>query len=549
MRLTTVVAHGIVVRFGGVAALSGVDLTLSAGSVHALCGENGAGKSTLMKVLAGSVTPDEGSVAIDGQPVTFGSPRDALAAGIRMVHQELSLVPALSVTENVLLGAESPRKTMRQRALEALARIGSRIDPDVRVETLSLADQQMVEIAKALASPNTRVLILDEPTAILSPRECDALFACIKQLTSQGQASSGQSSSGQASPGQSSPGQSSPGQSSPGQVSSDQASSDQASSGQVSSGQTTSGETSSGQTSSGLAVLYCTHRLEEVARVADTVTVLRDGRVIASGPVAEMPRDAIVRHMVGRDVARAARTHNSPGAVALAVNNLSTGFVREVTFEVHYGEIVGFVGLVGAGRTELVRAIIGAAPIDGGTMTLESRPFRARRPADAIRHGFGFVPEDRKGAGLIMHERVRVNTTLARLTSFARWTIVDRRREQQVTREWIDRLHIKAQSTEMPVDRLSGGNQQKVVLTRWLLGELKVLIVDEPTRGVDVGARAEIYRILIELAQSGAAVIVVTSDLPEAAELCDRLLVMREGRLVGESDTAEGAGTMMVGGA
>jgi ABC-type sugar transport system ATPase subunit len=301
--------------------------------------------------------------------------------------------------------------------------------------------------------------------------------------------------------------------------------------------------------SSGLAVLYCTHRLEEVARVADTVTVLRDGRVIASGPVAEMPRDVIVRHMVGRDVARAARTHNSPGAVALAVNNLSTGFVREVTFEVRYGEIVGFVGLVGAGRTELVRAIIGAAPIDGGTMMLEGRPFRARRPADAIRHGFGFVPEDRKGAGLIMHERVRVNTTLARLASFARWTIVDRRRERQVTREWIDRLHIKAQSTEMPVDRLSGGNQQKVVLTRWLLGELKVLIVDEPTRGVDVGARAEIYRILIELAQSGAAVIVVTSDLPEAAELCDRLLVMREGRLVGESDTAERAGTMMVGGA
>jgi len=544
MRLTTVVAHGIVVRFGGVAALSGVDLTLTAGSVHALCGENGAGKSTLMKVLAGSVTPDEGSVAIDGQPVTFGSPRDALAAGIRMVHQELSLVPALSVTENVLLGAESPRKTMRQRALAALARIGSGIDPDVPVETLSLADQQMVEIAKALASADTRVLILDEPTAILSPRECDALFACIKQLTSPGQASPGQ-----ASPGQASPGQASPGQAGTGQASTGQASTGQASTGLASTGLSSSGLSSSGLASSALAVLYCTHRLEEVARVADTVTVLRDGRVIASGPAAEMPRNVIVRHMVGRDVARAARTHNSPGPVALAVRDLSSGFVRDVTFEVRYGEIVGFVGLVGAGRTELVRAIIGAAPIDGGTMMLEGRPFRARRPADAIRHGFGFVPEDRKGAGLIMHERVRVNTTLARLASFARWSIVDRRRERQVTREWIDRLHIKAQSTEMPVDRLSGGNQQKVVLTRWLLGELKVLIVDEPTRGVDVGARAEIYRILIELAQSGAAVIVVTSDLPEAAELCDRLLVMREGRLVGESDTAERAGTMMVGGA
>jgi ABC-type sugar transport system ATPase subunit len=534
MRLTTVVAHGIVVRFGGVAALSGVDLTLSAGSVHALCGENGAGKSTLMKVLAGSVRPDEGSVAIDGQPVTFSSPRDALAAGIRMVHQELSLVPALSVTENVLLGAESPRKTMRQRALNALARIGSGIDPDVRVETLSLADQQMVEIAKALASANTRVLILDEPTAILSPRECDALFACIKQLTSPGVANSGVANSGVANSGVANSGV---------------ASSGVASAGVASAGVASAGVASSGVASSGLAVLYCTHRLEEVARIADTVTVLRDGRLIASSPVAEMPRDAIVRHMVGRDVARAARTRNAPGAVALAVNNLSSGFVRDASFDVRYGEIVGFVGLVGAGRTELVRAIIGAAPIDGGSMMLDARPFRARRPADAIRHGFGFVPEDRKGAGLIMHERVRVNTTLARLTSFARWSIVDRRREQQVTREWIDRLHIKAQSTEMPVDRLSGGNQQKVVLTRWLLGELKVLIVDEPTRGVDVGARAEIYRILIELAQSGAAVIVVTSDLPEAAELCDRLLVMREGRLVGEADTAEGAGTMMVAGA
>jgi ABC-type sugar transport system ATPase subunit len=480
--VTVVEARGIVVRFGGVAALSGVDLTLTGGSVHALCGENGAGKSTLMKVLAGSITPDEGSVAIDGQPVTFGNPRDAIASGIRMVHQELSLVPALSVTENMLLGAEPPRRTMRQRALGALARIGSRIDPDVRVETLSLADQQMVEIAKALASANARVLILDEPTAILSPRECDALFACIAQLTG-----------------------------------------------------------------AGLAVLYCTHRLEEVARIATRVTVLRDGRLIASGSLADMPRGVIVRHMIGRDVARAARTRTSTGTVALAVNGLRSGFVRDVTFQVRYGEIVGLVGLVGAGRTELVRAIMGAARTDGGTMTLDGRPFHAGRPHDAIRLGFGFVPEDRKGQGLIMHDHVRVNTTLARLGSFARWSVVDRPREQRVTREWVDRLRIKAESIETPVERLSGGNQQKVVLARWLLGELKVLVVDEPTRGVDVGARAEIYKVVNDLAVGGTAVIVVTSDLAEAAELCDRLLVMRDGRLIGEADAADRAGAMMVG--
>jgi ribose transport system ATP-binding protein len=477
-------ARGIVVRFGGVAALGGVDLTLTGGTVHALCGENGAGKSTLMRALSGALVPDEGTIAIDGRLVVFRSPRDARQAGIRMVHQELSLVPALSVTENVLLGAERPRRTMRARALEALARVSSRIEADARVETLSLADRQMVEIAKALATPATRALILDEPTAILSPRECDALFACVAQLRA-----------------------------------------------------------------AGLAVLYCTHRLDELSRVADVVTVLRDGSRVATGPLAEMPKPTIVRHMIGRDVTREARASKTLGAVALGVDRLSTGFVRDVTFEIRYGEIVGLVGLVGAGRTELVRAIIGAGPVDGGTMVLDGAPFRSRQPRDAVRRGFGFVPEDRTTAGLIMHQSVRVNTTLARLASLARAGVIDVGRERRVTGEWIDRLHIKARSGEMPVERLSGGNQQKVVLARWLLGEgdLRVLIVDEPTRGVDVGARAEIYRIVTGLADAGTAVIVVTSDLPEAGELCDRLLVMREGRLVGETRTTDEAGALMVG--
>jgi ABC-type sugar transport system ATPase subunit len=480
--VTAIEARGIVVRFGGVAALDGVDLELTGGRVHALLGENGAGKSTLMKTLSGAIVPDDGMIAVGGHRVVFSGPRDAIRAGIRMVHQELSLVPALSVTENVLLGAEGIRRTMRQRAVAALERIGSRLDPDARVETLSLADRQMVEIAKALALPRTRVLILDEPTAILSPRECDALFACLAQLTA-----------------------------------------------------------------AGIAVLYCTHRLDEVAQVAQDVTVLRDGRLVASGAASDFPRDTIVRHMIGRDVTREARTPISSGAIALAVRNLSTGFVHDVTFDVRYGEIVGLVGLVGAGRTELVRAIVGAAPIDGGTLTLDDGPFRARQPRDAVRKGFGFVPEDRKGTGLVMGQSVRANMTLARLSSFARAGIVEPQRERRAADEWIERLRIKARSAEIPVERLSGGNQQKVVLARWLLGDLKVLIVDEPTRGVDVGARAEIYRIVKDLAAAGTAILVVTSDLGEAAELCDRLVVMREGRLLGEAGSPARAGAMMVG--
>jgi inositol transport system ATP-binding protein len=470
--VTAIEACGIVVRFGGVSALDGVDLTVAGGRVHALLGENGAGKSTLMKALSGAIIPDEGMIWVGGHRAVFSGPRDAIRAGIRMVHQELSLVPAMSVAENVLLGAERPRRTMRQRATAALARLGSQLDPSARVETLSLADRQMVEIAKALASSATRVLILDEPTAILSPRECDALFACIDQLKS-----------------------------------------------------------------AGLAVLYCTHRLEEVARIADDVTILRDGRGVASGPAIGLTRDAIVRHMIGRDVARAARTQKTTGAIALAVHGLSTGFVREVTFDVRYGEIVGLLGLVGAGRTELVRAIIGAGPVDGGSLTFDGRPFRARIPRDALRQGFGFVPEDRKGAGLVMGQSVRVNMTLARR----------RPRERELAEAWMEKLRIKAQSTEMAVERLSGGNQQKVVLARWLLDDLRVLIVDEPTRGVDVGARAEIYSVVIDLAVAGTAVLVVTSDLTEAAELCDRLLVMREGRLLGEAESVDRAGAMMVG--
>jgi ABC-type sugar transport system ATPase subunit len=524
-------ADGITVRYSGVPALRDVSIALLPGTIHALAGENGAGKSTLMRVLAGARVPDGGTMALNGVPVQFRTPRDAHRAGIRMIQQELSLVPHLSAAENIVLGAEPrrwgviDREAVRSRAAQAIASLGVPIDAGAPVARLSLAHRQLAEIAKALAGDGTgslRVLILDEPTAILSAHEADALHERLRALRA-----------------------------------------------------------------GGLAILYCSHRLDEIERLADEVTVLRDGGCVATGAVRDMPAAVLIPLMVGRALehetwGRTESTDAGLGPVVLAVEHLSTGAVTsvggprraprmpiatrsgdpaiapaasvsDVSFVLRAGEIAGLIGLVGAGRTEVALALIGALRRTGGTVTLRGAPIRPRWPRDAIARGIGYIPEDRAASALILHDSVRANTTLAALRAFARWGVVRRARERAVTQRWAEALRIKTRSIETPVQQLSGGNQQKVVLARWLVAgdpALSVLIADEPTRGVDVGARAEIYGALRDLAAKGTAVLVITSDLAEAMALCDRLLVMREGRMVGElaggDRTPERAAALMV---
>lgn len=526
-------AAGITVRYSGVPALHDAGIDLYPGAIHALAGENGAGKSTLMRVLAGSRVPDSGAITLAGEVMRFRTPRDAHRAGIRMIQQELSLVPHLSAADNIVLGAEPrrwgviDRRALRLRAAQAIASLGVPIDADAPAERLSLAHRQLTEIAKALAADGTsnlRVLILDEPTAILSAHEADALHEHLRALRA-----------------------------------------------------------------NGLAILYCSHRLDEIERLADQVTVLRDGACVATGPVREMPARVLIPLMVGRPIEQKSWLNadsTGPGSVdlpvTLAVEHLSTGAettarassaasrahtaarsgdpaiasagtVLDASFVLRAGEIAGLIGLVGAGRTEVALALIGALRRTGGTVTLRDVRIHPRWPREAIRHGIGYIPEDRAASALILHDSVRANTTLAALRSLARWGVVRRARERDLTHRWAGALRIKTRSIETPVQHLSGGNQQKVVLARWLAAgdpALSVLIADEPTRGVDVGARAEIYGALRDLAAKGTAVLVITSDLSEAMALCDRLLVMREGRLVGElagrDRTPERAASLMV---
>ena len=482
-------ASAVSVRFGTVAALTDVDFSVRAGAVHALVGENGAGKSTLMRVMSGAIRPDNGALSMGGMAVSFESPRDARRAGVRMIHQELSLVPGLSVAENIFLGAEPSqygvvkRDRMRGDARAVLTTLGEDIDPDVRVGTLSLARREMVEIAKALAAP-VDVLILNEPTAILSARETDALFAQIAALRQ-----------------------------------------------------------------SGVGVVYCSHRLEEIAQLADEITVLRDGVRVAHGPARAMSRGEMIRLMVGRAVQARPMLREPAGEATVAapevlrVDRLDTSVVHGASFAIRGGEIVALVGLVGAGRTELARAIIGADRREGGAVSVDGRLVSPKTPGEAVRAGIAYVSEDRKAGGLIPQASVRHNITLARLRSFARGRllpIIDRARERAAAVTWVDALRIRIRDLEQSVDRLSGGNQQKIVLARWLMQEgppLRVLIIDEPTRGVDAGAREEIHSVLRDLAARGAAVLAITSDLEEAFALSERLLVMREGRIAGALDT------------
>ncbi len=468
-------ADRLVKRYPGVLALDGVSFAVRGGEVHAVAGENGAGKSTLMKVLSGAVQPDAGTLLVDGHPARFASPHAAHAAGIRMIHQELSLVPELSVAENVFLGAEPARRGVVDRtrqlagARAVLDRLGqAQLDPRARVAELPLAARQMTEIAKAVAA-RARVLIMDEPTAILAQEETNALFRVIAQLRDEG-----------------------------------------------------------------VAIVYISHRLDEIFRVAGRLTVLRDGRLVATAPVADVSRGDVVRMMVGRELA-AGYPHASaaPGAELLRVEGVSSGPVRQASLALRRGEIVGLVGLVGAGRTELARAIFGAAPVREGRMFLDGAPYAPRTPRDAIAAGVALLPEDRKRQGLVLIGAIRENVSLPSLPGLASRGIVDRGRERAGVATWVDALGVRTPTVERPVGQLSGGNQQKVVVARWMLRHSRVLLFDEPTRGIDVGAKAEIYALMRRLADDGAAILMISSDLPEALGMADRLLAMRDGRIVG----------------
>jgi rhamnose transport system ATP-binding protein len=468
---------GVGKQFGGVFAVRGVDLDLRAGEVHALLGENGAGKSTLVRLLGGIHRPDEGRMVVDGEEVVFHGPAQAIAAGIAVVHQEPALFPDLTIAENVF-AARQPRGRLRlvswsrmnRDAARAIAELGIRLDPRATVGGLSIGDQQIVEIAKALAV-ESRLLVLDEPTAALSAGEVERLFAVVRRLRDQR-----------------------------------------------------------------VGVVFISHRLEEVEEIADRVTTLRDGRRVMSSPVAGLGRAEMIRHMVGRKLdALFPKQPAEIGAPLLAVRGLSrAGAFADVGFEVRRGEILGFSGLVGAGRTEVARAIFGIDRPDAGSMQLDGRPVQIRRPTDAMALGIAYVPEDRREQGLILRWSIARNTTLALLDDVAPHWFLDRARERAIADREVERFEVRCRGLDQAAGTLSGGNQQKVVLGKWLSRAPRLLILDEPTRGVDVGTKAEIHRILSELAVAGMAIVLISSELPELIGMCDRVLVMHEGRVAGE---------------
>jgi ABC-type sugar transport system ATPase subunit len=490
--------RGIGKRFPGVHALDGVDFEVRPGEVHALLGENGAGKSTLIKIMAGVHVPDEGEYLVDGQPMTFGSPKDAHAHGVSVVFQELSQVESLSVAENVFFGRlpSTPlgtvdRGTLHREASKLLHRVGLTVDPGTRLGFLSVAQRQLVEIAKAL-STEAKVIAMDEPTSALSYAEIETLFELVGKLTEQG-----------------------------------------------------------------VGVVYVSHKLEELFRICDRITVLRDGRKVAETPTSEITSDELVRQMVGRKVEslfpRKARTFDPKESPLLEVADLTSDMVQGVSFSVRAGEVVGFSGLMGSGRTELARALFGLDRTTG-VVRLDGRIVPRNSSPKAAERGMGYVPEDRKADGLVLVSTIRNNMTLAVLRRLSRGGQVNRGKERGVVRDAIAQLRIKAHSAEQKVAALSGGNQQKVTLARWLIKEdLRVLILDEPTRGIDVNSKSEIYRLIATIAERGVAVLVMSSEMPELLSLCDRINVLRDGRLVEGFDhadaTQENLMTAAIGGA
>jgi len=483
--------RGVRKAFPGVVALDGVDLTLDAGDVHMLLGENGAGKSTLMKILSGAYRMDAGEIRINGRPVDISGPRDALALGIRVIYQELNLVPQLSVAENIFLGAAPTRwggvvdwRTLYENTSRLLADLEMTLDARTPVVRLGLAQRQMVEIAKALAAPASAaalagaavsILVMDEPTSSLTSREVAQLFSLIERLASRG-----------------------------------------------------------------VSVVYITHRLDEVFRIGRRITVLRDGRHIATRPIAGVSVPELVRLMANRDLTEHfPKVTASRGPELLRVERVGRrGALSDISFSLHAGEVVGIAGLLGAGRTELARVLAGADGYDEGRVTVDGREVRFRGPEDAIAHGIGLLPEDRKAQGLVAGLTVARNIALPHGRRLSRFGVLPRRCEVAMAKPIGEELRVKATATQ-EVRLLSGGNQQKVVLGKWLAGDVRIFIFDEPTRGVDVGSKVEIYNLMNRLTARGAGIIMISSELPELLGMSDRILVMHRGRIHAEIDRAD----------
>jgi len=470
--------EGISKGFPGVQALKDVHLEVRAGEVLVLVGENGAGKSTLMKILSGIYTRDEGTITFEGEEIELTSPLQAQQLGITIIHQELNMMPDLTVAQNIYIGRE-PRKgpfvserALNRRTDELLKRLDIKLDPRKKVGDLTVAEQQMVEIAKAL-SFNAKVLIMDEPTSALTDTEVETLFVLIEQLKQRG-----------------------------------------------------------------TGIVYISHRMDELRRLADRVSVLRDGAYIGSLEKSEISVPKIIEMMVGRAIDEGTRPEareHTADPVVLDVQGLSTkSLLKDVSFQLHKGEILGFAGLMGAGRTETARAIIGADRKDGGSIHVGGKQARIRQPEDAVKRGIGYLSEDRKLLGLMLEQDVTFNTVLASLDSYANaigW-MGDRKAKNQ-TKDYVQQLRVKTPSVNQIVKLLSGGNQQKVVIARWLMRDCDILIFDEPTRGIDVGAKEEIYRLMQQLAASGKSIIVISSELPEILRVANRIAVFANGRITG----------------
>ena len=476
-------AKGIEKRYGGVRALKHVSFDLRAGEVHALIGENGAGKSTLIKVLTGAVQADTGTVELDGAVLHDNSPHRSRLLGIAAIYQQPAIFPDLTVAENIALVNEPGgmfRKVAwaarRARAKELIEQIGAEIDPDREAGTLTMPEQQLVEIAKALGA-NVRVLILDEPTASLTERETDKLFEIVRRLRADG-----------------------------------------------------------------AGIIYISHRLEELGRIADRITVLRDGETIETRDAEGTDARTLIRLMAGRDLSAVFPKRVVPiGAPVLAVEGVTCAAarVRDVSFEVRAGEIFGIAGLVGAGRTQLAETLFGLTPADSGTVRVAGLAVSIETPSDAIAAGIAYVPEDRRKHGVVGELPVRANATLAILDRISKGLLVQFAEERAVAADWVAKLGVKTDGIDAPVSSLSGGNQQKVSIARWIATEPKVLILDEPTQGIDVGAKAECHRIMCDLAERGLAIVMISSELAEIMGMSDRIAVMRDGAIAGVMDRAE----------